>query len=97
MTDVNAGLAACPCGRIPTSLQLTYVDQGGKWVSATGDCCGEWSIEFRTQYAALDSEECKKLATKAWNSAPRATNSAPLTKLSADQYEENLLQHGIIR
>lgn len=67
----NAGLAACPCGRTPSRLQLTDNGQGGKWASATGDCCGEWGIEFRTMYNDLESTECYKLACDAWNSAPR--------------------------
>jgi hypothetical protein len=71
----NAGLAACPCGRTPTeALQIADAGQGSKWATVAGDCCGEWMLEFRTQYAALDSDECRKLAREAWNSAPRAAN-----------------------
>ena len=69
------GLAACPCGKIPPSLCLMDAGQGGKWAMVNGGCCGEWNIEFRTQYAALDSDECKRLAREAWNSAPRAANA----------------------
>ena len=65
-------LLSCPCGETPTAIGICDNGQGGKWASATGNCCGEWSIEFRTQYDALDSAECMKLAVSAWNEAPRA-------------------------
>lgn len=68
----GAGLAVCPCGKIPTTLQIYDAGQGGKWANVAGDCCGEWLIEFRTNYTAQDSDECKALAALAWNSAPRA-------------------------
>ena len=60
----------CACGATPTGLCLT----GGssmKWAQATCNMCGEWSIEFRTQYMKLDSIDVKRLAEKAWNDAPR--------------------------
>lgn len=63
---------ACPCGETPKKLSIVYNGQGGKWASVCGDCCGEWSVEFRTQYSALDSAECMTLAIEAWNRAPRA-------------------------
>jgi hypothetical protein len=37
----------------------------------SGYCCGDWHIEFRTNYAAHDSEEIMRLAREAWNDAPR--------------------------
>lgn len=77
MTDLSKEeqaqeLKPCPCGAVPTDLSIIDNGQGGKWASATGNCCGEWSIEFRTKFAALDSDKCKELARKAWNLAPRA-------------------------
>jgi len=66
-------LLCCPCGRVISEIFIDDAGQGGKWAWVSGDCCGEWSIEFSTQYHALDSDECKKLATEAWNEAPRAT------------------------
>ena len=65
-------LKPCPCGKVPTKVFATDAGQGGKWANVSGDCCGEWSIEFRTQYAALGSSECMNLAVEAWNEAPRA-------------------------
>ncbi len=64
-------LKPCPCGETPSKLHITGNGQGYKWADATGDCCGEWSIEFRTQYLAHGSPECMELAIEAWNGAPR--------------------------
>ncbi len=64
-------LLSCPCGKIPAKLCLAQNGQGSKWASATCGECGEWSIEFRTGYHALDSEECMKFAIEGWNNAPR--------------------------
>lgn len=71
MTD-NTELLPCPCGKIPTRLYVSDAGQGGKWANVSGDCCGEWTIEFRTGYNALDSAECMEFAIMDWNSAPRA-------------------------
>ena len=63
-------LAPCPCGQVPTSLSIS--DYGGyKYALASPSCCGEWLIEFRTNYKPLDSEACMTLAHAAWNAAPR--------------------------
>ena len=66
-------LKQCPCGTTPSQLFISDIGQGGKWASASGDCCGEWNIEFRTQYHNLNSDECMKLAIEAWNEATRMT------------------------
>lgn len=65
-------LARCPCGKTPTDIDVHDTEQGGKWANAVPDCCGEWIIEFRTDYHDTDSAECKALAVEAWNKAPRA-------------------------
>ncbi len=63
-------LKPCPCGETPTTLII--IDSGSaKWAYVCGDCCGEWNIEFRTQYFPLATEECMALAKKAWNRVPR--------------------------
>jgi len=62
----------CPCGETPDGLCITDAGQGGKWANVAGNCCGEWMIEFRTQYFAQDSDECMKLAREAWNETKRA-------------------------
>lgn len=64
-------IAPCPCGKTPTELGIYDANQGSKWAFVNGNCCGEWMIEFRTNYTALDSDECKKLARDAWNASPR--------------------------
>lgn len=71
----DAVLAACPCGKTPTDVDIYDACQGGKWANVVPNCCGDWMIEFRTSYHALDSAECKRLAILAWNHAPRAANA----------------------
>jgi hypothetical protein len=60
----------CPCGQIPDHL-IIVDGECAKWAYVSGSCCNEWKVEFRTQYFALDSDECLKLATEAWQEAPR--------------------------
>ena len=69
--EVMKSLAPCPCGQIPKKLFIIDSGQGMKWANVCGDCCGEWSIEFRTLYKPFESNECMDLAIKAWNDAPR--------------------------
>lgn len=69
----NKKLAICPCGKTPDALCITDNGQGMKWANVTGNCCGEWGVEFRTNYTPLDSDECMALAIDAWNDAPRAS------------------------
>ena len=64
-------LKECPCGKTPTELIIADSGQGGRWADTMGDCCGEWEVEFRTQYNPFDSAECMELAIEAWNEAPR--------------------------
>lgn len=66
MTDK---LKPCPCGETPD--QLCIMEGDIKWAWVSGSCCGMWSLEFRTNYHPLDSEECMKLAIEGWNSSPR--------------------------
>lgn len=72
-------LKTCPCGETPKSLLL--VDNGAKWAYATGDCCNEWHIEFRTGYNKLESSECMALAVEAWNLATRKPSNAAWSRL----------------
>jgi len=65
-------LKPCHCGRPLDNLTIIDSGQGGKYANVCGDCCGEWMIEFRTQYNGLTTPECMSLAIKAWNEAPRA-------------------------
>ena len=67
---MSAELKPCPCGKTPTRL---CIEEGYscKYAWASGDCCGEWSVEFRTGYHNADSDECYALAVEAWNRKPR--------------------------
>lgn len=68
---MNKIIQPCPCGEIPKELSIAENGQGIKYAECCGDCCGEWSIEFRTNYLDLNSRNLMKLAIKAWNNAPR--------------------------
>lgn len=83
-------LKPCPCGKIPKELGIQDANQGGKWAYAICDHCGTWEIEFRTDYAPLDSPECKALAYNAWNYAPRSDGwvSVDSGKLPEDGHDE---------
>ena len=64
-------LMPCPCGRPIDKLFISDSGQGQKYANVSGNCCGEWMIEFRTNYLDFDSIDCMDLAIKAWNNAPR--------------------------
>ena len=63
-------LKPCPCGKTPNKLCVSESNTS-KWGYVCGDCCGEWNVEFRTDYRRLDTKECMELAIEEWNSAPR--------------------------
>lgn len=65
-------LKPCPCGETPTKLGIDGTGRS-KWAFVYGNCCSEWHIEFRTNYALPNSDECMKLGIYAWNDAPRNT------------------------
>ncbi len=64
-------LKHCPCGATPTALNLsegsTY-----RWGYASGNCCSQWEIEFRTK-GRPNEPEYMQAAIDEWNLAPRAT------------------------
>ena len=64
-------LKSCPCGKIPKTLDTMDTGEGGKWAIASGDCCGEWNVYFRTSYHPQGSDELMEYAVEAWNDAPR--------------------------
>jgi hypothetical protein len=70
----TGGLARCPCGAIPEALGIMDTGQGRKYMACMGTCCGEWMIEFRSDYHQQDSAECMERAIDAWNRAPRMAN-----------------------
>ncbi len=63
-------LKPCPCGQTPKELCL---EEGHTSKRAWASCefCGEWNIDFRTNYKGLASPECRELANLSWNRAPR--------------------------
>ena len=64
-------LKPCPCGQTPKNLCIVPSADGSKWAYVYGGCCGDWNIEFRTNYNRLDSDECMKIAIEYWNDAER--------------------------
>ncbi len=62
---------ACPCGKVPEYLLIDHNGKGPLWAVVSGDCCGEWAIEFNTKRYHRTSVECGKLSIQAWNDAPR--------------------------
>ena len=68
-------LKPCPCGKTPTNL-CVIEGSSCKFAFVTGNCCGEWHVEFRTDYTDLDSDECYGLAVSAWNETVRAHGDA---------------------
>ena len=60
-------LKPCPCGQTPAALNTK--DSGTRWNEVSGNCCGEWWVEFRAMYAVGDT--LFMLAEVAWNKAPR--------------------------
>jgi hypothetical protein len=63
-------LKKCPCGQVPEDLTLCS-GACTSWGYAAGNCCNEWSIEFRLGTARIDSPEASALARAAWDQAPR--------------------------
>ena len=61
-------LNPCPCGKTPTKL-LIYNTDRVKWQLCAGDCCNDWWVEFRSDYA--EDQELYDLAYSAWNANPR--------------------------
>ena len=59
----------CFCGAVPDQLTIAE-GSSSKYAWAACGWCGEWSIEFRTNYST-DSAELQRLAIEAWNRAPR--------------------------
>ena len=69
--QVQPFVMPCPCGETPERVYSLKGDTS-KYAYAAGSCCGEWHIEFRTNYTEAGSAECDALALEAWNAAKRA-------------------------
>ena len=63
-------LLSCPCGETPGRL-IIHDGDCCKWAYCCGDCCGDWFIEFRTNYLDAGSDEIYARAVDAWNATPR--------------------------
>ena len=62
-------LKECPCGETPQRLYIEVGDCGNRlWTRGT--CCGDWSVEFRSDYQP-HVKEIMAHAVEAWNAAPR--------------------------
>jgi hypothetical protein len=71
MTD----LLPCPCGKTPQRLIVEAEGDRPKWARVSGNCCGEWMIEYRNAYTTLNTAEADRIAMLAWNRAPRPFNA----------------------
>jgi hypothetical protein len=69
-------LRPCPCGMTPERLCVEGDHPRPKWARVSGQCCNSWSIEYRNNYAVLDTAEADQVAMAAWNAAPRAQANA---------------------
>ena len=78
----------CPCGQTPTKLCLMDTGQGMKWGIASGNCCNEWNVEFRTGYNPIDSKECYDIAVGYWNDAPRSNNWISVEERSPEDHSK---------
>lgn len=63
-------LRPCPCGKTPANL-CVMEGHTHSYAFVSGDCCGDWLVDFRIRFSAPGSEERMTLATEAWNRAPR--------------------------
>lgn len=62
-------LAPCPCGKVPSVLVVDVLP-GGKYGTVTGNCCGEWSVEFRNGFEQNQDAVMEK-GKQGWNDASR--------------------------
>jgi len=65
----NKELKLCPCGKRPEKL---IIGLGQNITTATGDCCDDWLVLFRSEYQSRDSDLTQQLAVEAWNEVSRA-------------------------
>ena len=77
MTKEQTELLPCPfCGETPKTLGIND-GEIYRWKRAFGDCCSEWEIEFRVEYADSENQEkVYQLAVEAWNDKPRLSRKA---------------------
>lgn len=68
--NTDTPLAPCPCGEVPDSL-IVCEGRLGSEAMVSGNCCDEWSVEFRINYKDPYSPEGYALAVEAWNGAKK--------------------------
>lgn len=67
-------LKPCPCGSTPNRVLVQAENIRPKFAYCSGDCCGDWWIEFRNNYKDVGGRESNALAEAAWNAAPRGVS-----------------------
>lgn len=65
-------LKPCPCGRVPEELDIDQSITSRRY-TAEPSCCHGWMVEFFSPTEHYD--ELSKLATAAWNAAPRGESN----------------------
>ena len=60
-------LKKCPCGKVPVIMVIE--SEVNKYVFAAGDCCGDWLIEVRVDYA--QGQTLHNIVNRAWNETRR--------------------------
>jgi hypothetical protein len=77
MSAPSQQLLPCPCGKTPDRLTITAETRTPKYAHCSGDCCGDWLIEFRADYAEPDTNACQSRAAASWNAAARLAAAPP--------------------
>lgn len=70
----NVALKPCDCGKTPDKLHIAR--NGAKYAFVSGDCCGDWTLEFETDYYSVGSSKCMELAIQCWNEASCLTDDS---------------------
>lgn len=60
----------CMCGDTPDALYIAGAE--GKYATVSCGACGEWTVEFRSDYDRNRLETLDR-ALSAWNEAPRGS------------------------
>ena len=60
-------LSRCPCGKVPSSVVIAY----GPSCYVSGDCCGEWAVEYSAGDFDIGNDEYRTKAEAVWNNATR--------------------------
>jgi hypothetical protein len=69
VSEIKEVYARCACGQVPAELAIN-LPTNSKYGHVAGNCCGDWILEFKAGYPK-SNEHLVKIATDAWNAAPR--------------------------